>query len=317
MNASKMKVNEEKKVITWYEIVGIVVVFAISLYVLFPEKSIKYYVSKDSKNIQLTILYLESLVKLNPKNKDFKMLLLDYYVKNNMFDRATAFIKNLDEGSTLLNDYAFLLSSYQIYKNLYFADNKSSYRDLSKSFLIKLLSASKTLDEIDFIYQETINMDFQDLRFEALKSLLKLTKDKKYLSEFSDLYQQSLNHSDYDLALKTLDILYNLTNDTDWINKKIDILLNYQKDADSASVLLLELFEKTGNSSFFEKVLNILIWNKKTEKAAELLNKYTDYFIKINDTNMLTYFLKYYLSQGDVESARTLSLKILNGMNGI
>ncbi|MDK2793133.1 MAG: hypothetical protein PWQ25_1996 [Deferribacteres bacterium] len=312
-----MKINEGKKVINWYEIVGIILVFAISLYILFPEKSIKYYISKDSKNIQLTILYLEPLVKLNPKNKDFKMLLLDYYVKNNMFDKATNFIKNLGKDEALLNDYAFLLSSYQIYKNLYFADKNISYKDLSKSFLIKLLSASKTIDEIDFIYQETINMDFQDLRFEALKLLMHLTKDKKYLPEFKDLYQQSLNHNDYDLALKTLDTLYALTNNTDWINKKINVLLTYKKDVDTACNLLLELFEKTGNSSFFEKVLNILIWNKKVEKAEDLIRKYSDYFIKVNDTNMLTYFLRFYLSQGDIESARKLSLKIMKGMNGI
>lgn len=315
MNVNRSNIEEKKAVITWYEILGIIIVFAISLYILFPEKMIHQLILKDSKNIELTIKYLESLISLNPKDKKLKLLLLDYYVKNNMLENAENYITSLINDEDFKNDYQFNFNIYNLYKKLYFDKNSEKYKKLAKKQLKKLLMIATSKQNYQKIYKESLNMNFVDIRYESLQSLFKLTKDKKFLAEFEDLYKQALNNLDFDLAIKTADTLYQITNDIKWVEKKSEIYLNFEKDITSVSKTLLLLFEKTHDKKYFKKLLNILIWKDRKEIAIKLIDKYTNYFISKNDTEMLIFFLKFYLSEGLTDRANKLSVKILNKMD--
>jgi tetratricopeptide (TPR) repeat protein len=297
---------EEKKVITFWELLGIVVLFLGILYILFPKGTLEKYVLSETKNYELAVKYLETLTKAYPDLKEFQIVLLRFYIKSGNLEKAAQKLEQLE--INYKNDFEFNLTAYNLYKNFYFKTKNKIYLEKAKLYLTKILKISPNLKTYEFAYKESTQMSFQDIRFKILKKLINLKPSKEYLLE---LYNLSIYYKDYKTAEYALNKLYQMDKNYKWLEKKAELYLYVKKDINKAVDIYLQLFKITKKSKYFLKSFYLLIWNKKYNEALKLAKAYENYFLYTKDKTVLKRILKFYLERGKLNYARDLSLKIL------
>ncbi|RMA97663.1 tetratricopeptide repeat protein [Hydrogenothermus marinus] len=314
MSATK-EILENKKVISKYELLAIIILFITILIILFPKGKLETMIDMETSNYEVSIKYLESLSKAYPKHAFFKIALLRFYLKTGKLKKAENLIENCQKNKQCIGNIGFIKNSYFVYKNLYFKSKNKKYLIEAKKYLSLILKLNPTETNYEFVLNESKSMNFVDLSYKTLKKLVKINPKKEYLK---DLLNISLYYKDYKAALNILDILYKKEKNIKYLEKKAQIY-EYLKHSEKAKDIYLTLFKITKNENvktkYFLKAVYILLWNKKYKEAINIAKRYENYFLKTRNRLALKKILDIYLQTGNLKLARILSLKILKVIN--
>ena len=302
---------EGRKVVTKWELLGIIVVFLVILYALFPKGKLEGYLLSENKNYDLAIRYLETLIKSYPQLKEFKIALLKFYIKKGNFEKALKLMEEM-KNDEYYNSLNFDKIAYGFYKYLYFKTKNKKYLKIARNYLNRLLTLSASAENYEYVYNELVKLNLPDLQYKALKKLVKVNPSKNYLI---NLFNLAIYYKDYKTALSSLDKLYSIDKDRHWLEKKADIYLFVKKDVNKAVKVYLILFKTVKKeklkTKYFLKAFYLLIWNRKYNLAKKISKKYENYFLYTRNKTVLKRILKFYLERGDLSLARNLSLKIM------
>jgi hypothetical protein len=158
------------------EIIGVIVVFSLVLYLLFPKGDIESLFEGESENTNLSINYLESVLLYHPNNAKLQMILIKNY------HRAGEITKALELTTKLIGEVEDEKLLGELYKREYLLNKDIYFQTDDRTFLEKIREnlydyfgyASGEDGEIDYMFflGEATNMDFPDLQYIALVGLM-------------------------------------------------------------------------------------------------------------------------------------------------
>ncbi len=241
MSLSVNNRDSSTSILSFKEIIGIVIVFSLMLYLLFPKDNIDEIIEQKGKNTNLSINYLESMLLYYPDNIKLQMILLNNYTSANKREKAFALINKLlsqtDDKEVLTE---VLKTEYILLKERYFKKKDKKLRAEIKDKLYKYFEFTKGNRDYMFFLTEASQMDFRKLKYISLKGLI----------------QQKPEIVDYNLEKE----LYYLA-----------LSLGYKKEA--TNYLLKLTTYSNVDRDFKDNALSIMLQDKKYKEAIALSTK--------------------------------------------
>jgi len=253
------------------EIIGIVFVFSMVLYLLFPKDNIEQIIETKGKNTNLSINYLESMLLFYPDNKKLKMILIKNYDYAGEIQKALSLANELiletEDKKTLGELYK---TQYSLMKEIYFQTNDKELLPKIREKLYDCFGYST--DDIDymFFFAESSQMDFLDLKYISIIGLMEdqpelidygFEKEAFYIA--SNLGYKREAHSHLLKLLEYDDITKQLK--TYALNSLIEFK-EFEKATLLATSLLLESRDQDEIVSFFNLALYAINQNKDSTK---------------------------------------------------
>lgn len=342
--------SEHKKsyVITYKELVFTFIVFSVILLVLYPKDLLKEQILSEKSNYDLSILYLNNLLKHDPENESLMLILAEQSLRSGKKDLSLRLLGLLLKSENVEHRNKATLLSYELNKEDYYylqdekqkAEQKKKLREL---FLTIVTKQMYTEDKIDQWYNESIFLGQDRFMYFFLQKKLLLeptnvellenayylsiklhrTQDsQKYIEMLSkydperkdkwviDEYYMLINYKKYTQAEKLL--LEHENDSPRWKNRLADFYLS-QKEYAKASDVYIELSKESSTysekRSYFYKAVRALQSGNKLYESARLAKRYEAYYM--NDPEVRKFLLKLYLATGSLDKASVLSKKIL------
>jgi len=253
--------------------------------ILFPMGKIEelIYTAPDF-NIELSEIYLQNLIKVNP-DVMLKLAIVERYIKTGKMDTAYQVLTSLKNIRNIKVRAQSLALMYEILKWKYnWADTEQQKRQIKRELnrcLSRWIVVNQDPKVLRKIFEELISMEMPDLATKVAKKifLLKGVKDYKILRKLSYSY---LWKGKYKKAISLMEEIIYTCNDLKM--KKI----------------------------VFKEMLRILLWNKDYQDLKEILLKDAPIFSR--DEDMTFFCLKIALSTGDPYFTRKLLLRILESI---
>ena len=182
MHSSVNNHDTSTSILSIRELLGVIVVFALVLYLLFPKDDIESLIEGNEENTNLSINYLESMLLYYPDNIKLKMILIKNYDYAGETDKALALNQELINST---NDRALLI---KLYKTQYLLEKDNYFKSEDKELLERL--KERLLDYYDytvnnrdylFFFAEATNINYRYLKY---KSLLHLMKEQPELIDY-------------------------------------------------------------------------------------------------------------------------------------
>jgi hypothetical protein len=338
-------------VATYKEIIIGFIVFCIILLVLYPKEQLTKEVLQESSNYDLSILYLENMLKNDPSNEALMLSLAKQAFKAGKKDLSYRLLKLLKNSHKQeIRENAYLLS-YQIAKEDYFylkkAEKKTAlhrkYKELQELFHTIIAQHYYKETQIQQLYQESYFLhDTTNEYFLVQKLLQKHPNDIKLLS---DAFYLSVKTNNYEKAMHYLNTLALLDkkHHNKWLDERYYLLAKHYSYKETESFLL----QHAQNSAYWEKKLvSFYLGHKQYKKVAQLyMNRfrhtshhkqqlqlwlqaietlraggYTKDALRLgyryenyffHDKKARIALLKLYISANDLKKAKQLSKKIL------
>ncbi len=241
MSLSVNNNDSSTSILSFKEIIGIVIVFSLMLYLLFPKDNIDEIIEQKGKNTNLSINYLESMLLYYPDNIKLQMILLNNYTSANKKKKAFALIDKIlskTEDKKILEEV--LKIEYTLLKDNYFKKKDKKLLAKIKNKLYKYFEFTKDNRDYMFFLTEASQMDFRKLKYISLKGLIK---------QKPELIDYNLEKELYYLALS----------------------LGYKKEANSY-LLKLSTYSNV-DKDFKDNALSVMLQNKKYKEAIDLSTK--------------------------------------------
>ena len=349
-----MSYVDEKKVFvaSYKEIVLIFVTFSVILFMLYPKDLLKHLILKETSNYDLSMLYLNNMLKQDPSNESLMLMLADQSLRSGKRDLAYRLLKLLlNSKQPQMKERATLLS-YQLAKQDYYfvADEKKKLqikKDMTSLFINIVKNRYYTNKTLDDLYKESLFLDLKNYSYYLLqekiasnKNDIKLLTDAYYLADSTHKDDSALAYlhllevkdkvnkdkwfyNEYYYYMKKGDteeaqslLLKNAKNSALW-NEELAKFYLSQKQQKKASQIYMELYNDADNATdkkeFFIEALRSLQAGNYMKEAADLGYQYESVYIK--DANVRVFLLKLYLAAGDLQKATKLSKRILT--NGV
>ncbi len=339
--------NKRIEVVSYIEAVLVFCIFAFVLYVLYPKDMLEKQVLSESKNYDLTAIYLENMLRLEPENKELTTALIEASIKNGKFDLALKMIAVLEKESFDIPGEILISYRFEALKAKYFSTNEKRFQKETISQLQTLLNEviedkhymSETLE-----YWYTGAREFS-LNKQALFFLYKLLEEEEtalwlkecfYLS--SDIKDEKMQES----CLKRLrqidashynewtQTAYYLAVEAGEIERAIVLLKEMAsksvkwrmelakfyielKDYKKASSEYMVLYKGSSSASdkkkYLLKALKSLQYGSLMDEAVVLARKYEALYYR--DKEMSGVFIRLYLAGNKLEDAKRVSIKRL------
>jgi len=338
--------KKPKEVATNREILFIFLIFLFVFYVIYPEKMLQKQVLSEKSNYELTGVYLENMLRLDPGNTKLMYAAAKVSLEQGNLDLSEKLLQVLqksDDSSIQkkLEKLEYRLIELQItysHDPIYITKKKKILSKIivrveqkqlfeKKDALIwyrRALALSQNKVALSFMEALSDSNDPSDLeqcvymmiqpenRYKRIECAEKLShfdgkSTKKWLVAAWTLYTQEGNYN------KAIEILERLVKIDPSYN---DILAETRRAAGKfveSSNLYILLYR---NSSSYErkkeyllKAIFALSSGKLNHKAVSLVQKYEINYI--NDDEMLQKLIKLYLSMDELEAARILTLKMM------
>ena len=298
------------------ELLGIIMVFSLMLYLLFPKDNIDQILEGRGKNTKLSINYLESMLLYYPENRRVKMLLIENYTYARKYTKAlemnNQLIPTTKDRETLKKLYK---NQYILMKELYFqSDNEYLLRGV-KEKLYKYFLFTKGERDYTFFFAESTQLDFQKLKYVSLKGFLKEKPElRNYLLE-KDAFSQALA---LDLKDEAYKYLLNLLNYKE-VSKEIEryalsLFLEkkeYQKAQKLATKFFLNATKREEQIKYFNIALGMIINAKGENSAQEVIALIALYQKNIRlESSDIKFLIKALLQIGDLEGASKFAVKV-------
>lgn len=340
--------DERAYVATYKEIILMFITFSIILFVLYPKDMLKNQILIEDKNYDLSIIYLQNMLKHDPANESLMLLLAEKSLQSGKRDLAYRLLKLLlSSKNNKINKSAHLLSYRLAKEDYYFVNDEASKRKIKKDLTTLFIDIIKnkyytdrTLDEL---YQESLFLNLKNYSYSLLKE--KTLYHSNNIGLLSDAYYQadalgneretihflhmlqlqdtknrdkwSLNEYYYlikkhEYAAAEVLLKENSKNSSMWGEQLAEFYLA-RKNYTGASNIYMQLFNKSKESSdkqlYFIKALKALQAGNYLKEASALGYQYESSFFNVPAIRI--FLLKLYLATGDLQKAHHLSKKIL------
>jgi hypothetical protein len=347
---SSSHATKKTEVVTYLEALSIFFVFVFILYILYPKDMLYKQVLSESSNYDLTAVYLENMIRLEPENKTLILALIRTSAKMGKHDLSLKMIEALgkDADESLLKE--LVTYRFEALKTKYFSTNEKQFQDEVKNemtLFLQTLIKEENFDEERTEYWYTTAREFSLHRpaLFFLSQLLQREKKAKWLEECfylsGDLDDRKMQKECLN-ALKSIDAehfekwmqrAYYLAAQEGEQERAISLLKEMIKGSDSwqqelakyylqlkeykkASAQYILLYEKTKNyrdkKNYLIRALESLQYGSLMEEAAALARKYDALYYK--DKEMSKFLISLYLAAGKLDDAKRISIERLKYM---
>jgi len=349
-----MQTVQSKKpyVATYKEIIIGFTSFSLVLILLYPKDMLQEQILSESTNYDLSILYLQNMLKRDPHNETLLLALAQQSIKANKKDfdyKVLELLKNSKKQD--IKSQAYILS-YEIAKQNYiYLKTQKQYKKLPQAhkeihqifntIITNHFYAQKNMSKL---YQEAVFLQDTKNQYILLKQILK--NEPKNKQHLQSAYYLAYKLHKYDEALAYLDTLNRLDteNKHKWHDEKYYIIIK----AYSLDEAEFHLKKEAKRSQYWQKrLISFYLDHKQYKKATkiyiQILQKSSSFQQKkslwmqaiqtlrdvnnnqdalklahtyenyfFRDQKTRVYLLKLYLALNDLQSANKLSKKILN-----
>lgn len=139
--------NDEKDLISNFEIFGIIILFSFVLFILFPGERILDYALNEKNNTELSELYLKNIYEKYPRKLDIFFILVELYIKNNKINEAKKLLSNISFKDENINFKIQLLNI----KLKMMEENENFIEDIYNFFITNARKFS--INETKIIYE--------------------------------------------------------------------------------------------------------------------------------------------------------------------
>ncbi|MGC9350750.1 MAG: tetratricopeptide repeat protein [Sulfurovum sp.] len=340
-------IDEKVYAVTYKELIFTLVVFIIILVALYPKGILKDQISADNSNYDLSMAYLNDLLKHSPNDESLKLILLEKYVQAGEINSSLKLSdKLLRSDNEYIRTKAIPLA-YEIKKRKYFSTEdkkvkRSLYMELQNLF--HSIEKTKLYDEKkEKWYKEAVSLQNFPVVYRILKQLLQ--DDPDNIEYLKDAYYLSLKLHKQEDSVHYLNSLekHDTLHSKEWVMKRYDyyirfkdyknaelLLRRYAKDSaemqeklasfylmiqkyEEASDTYLKLYYASQNKllqeHYLTKAIKTLQAGNLLKQAAQLTRQYESKYI--HNVKMRKLFLRIYLAAGELDYAAELSKKIL------
>ncbi len=345
-------VNKEKKyVATYKEILLIFIAFCVVLFVLYPKDFLAKQILNEKDNYDLSMLYLNNMLKNDPDNEALMMTLAKQSLETGKKDLSIKLLELLKHSDNKKVREETYILSYKLLKEDYlYLENRGEIQKLQKVYVklkdlmnLIVLTRIENIEDIRALYNEASFLHDDKNSLKLVKKLLKITPKEVSLNKAAFYLSTQLSKSDEAMYYLDKLILLDADNEQEWIEAKYYLLLgssNYKESEDF-------LINKAKDSIVWrKKLLSFYEYNKEYRSIAQvhmrlfkktkikedqyyhwfkaiyaLRNaKYLDEAIElgleyedyfINNKKARMELLKLYISSNKLDEASNLSKKIL------
>jgi hypothetical protein len=306
---SQFRVNN-KPIITKLELLGLLVLFSLMLVFLFPKDKVTDLIEKESSNYDLSMVYLENLIRSYPENTHYKIMLANLYFKLGKFDKADTLLATLGDSIDKSTQLEVIIQKYFLHRDRYFA--AKSGENLAR--VLALLQQIATLApriKASFLAEQAQLFSQSELFFSSWHHILNMDStidDTKIIKTF-----------DMGLALKEETLAWNFLlyamekiNTLSLIERAAIYQWNQGNYSDSASFyedLMDKTHDKKDLKRHFFKLVQAYRLSKQDDYALATLKKGESIYLN-NDETILE-IVDIYLAMGYLDRAKQLSVKLL------
>lgn len=342
--------NKRIEVVSYLEAAIVFCIFAFILYVLYPKDMLEKQVLSENKNYDLTAIYLENMLRLEPENKELTVALIESSIKSGKFDLALKMIAVLEKESFDLPAEALISYRFEALKVRYFSSNEKRFQKETISQLQMLLT--EVIEDKHYM-PESLEYWYKGAREfsinkEALFFLYKLLekeetslwlkecfylsadiKDEKMqedclvrLRQIDASHYNEWTQTAYYLAVESGKIEQALALLKDMASKSVKwrielakfyVKLKHYKKASSEYMVLYKTSRSASDKKrYLLKALEALQYGSLMDEAAVLARKYEALYYR--DKEMSGVFIRLYLSGNKLEDAKRVSIKRLKYM---
>ena len=336
-------------VITYKELFFTFMIFSIILFVLYPKDSLKEQILSEKSNYDLSMLYLQNLLKNTPEDESLMLILADQSLRSGNADLSLHLLNLLLKSKDQEIKTKATLLTYKLKKMRYFyiKDKKQKVKILQElQGLFSMIYTEKMYkpDAIDKWHDEALFVENDNARYYFLQK--KIQKDSTNISLLSQRYylEKKLSHKEKALVTLRLLVKYDFKHRRKWLMqeyytniankdykdaelilkenlKKDDFYIiklaefyfmqkEYRKSSDTYKIMYKKSKKYTQKRAYFYKLVTSLEAAKNATLTANTIQRYEAYFI--HDKEVRRFMLKKYMAIGKLDYAVSLSKKILN-----
>ena len=314
MYSSVNNTDTSSSILSFKEIIGVIVVFSLVLYLIFPKDNIDKIIEGKSKNRNLSINYLESMLLYYPDSFRIKKILIENYEHTGNLEKALTLTRELLEKNKDKERLTELYKTeYFLLKKLYFQKDDDAVLQEVKKKLYNYFEFMKGARDYTFFFAESMQLDFTKLKYVSLQGFLKERPELMNYDFEKDAFIQALALGYTDEAYGYLLHLVAYPEfEEDLYEYALGRLIEH-KDYKQARVLATNFFLKTKNREerikYFKTALYLILKSSKDVKGSvsELIDAYQrDVDLTSFD---IAFLLKSLLQVGDVHGAGVFSLQ--------
>ena len=312
-----MSVNNQDKsssILSLTEIFGIVIVFSFVLYLLFPKDNIDQIIEGKSKNTNLSINYLESMLLYYPDSYRIKRILIQNYEYAGELEKAlkvnAELLKTTSDKERLLKLYK---AEYLLMKEIYFQKEDKVLLQRVKEKLNNYFEYTKGSRDYTFFFAESTQIDAQKLKYVSLKGFLKERPDLINYDFEKDAFIQALSLGYKDDAYVYLLNLLEYSEFEDELNSyALSVLLEHQ-NYEKVKAIAIKKFLNSKDTQERIKYFNIALhatMNQESDSKKEVLALIKMYE-ESSDFNTfdIHFLIKSLLEVGEVNASSALTQK--------
>jgi len=166
--------DKSSSILSFKEIIGVIFVFSFVLYLIFPKDNIDKIIEGKSKNRNLSINYLESMLLYYPDSFRIKRILIENYEHTGNFKKALTLTKELLKNTKdKAKSGELYKSEYLLLKKLYFHKGSEELLKELKKKLYDYFKFTKGERDYTFFFAESMQLDFTKLKYVSLQGFLK------------------------------------------------------------------------------------------------------------------------------------------------
>lgn len=347
MSMSRFIVNDDlEEVFTNKEIFFISVFFIFILFIFYPGTMLRKQVLIEKSNYELTAVYLENMLRLEPKNVGLLFATVKVSLENGNIDLANRLIEVLKKTPDEKTKKKLSLLHYSLLKIDKERTQNSQELSRIEEKMIKIINqvAKDELFQKEnalIWYREAIVLSqteaallflkplYEDNDPYALEQCIYLATQPKHRNEKLHCVDK-LSNSGGKISKKWLIAAYTLYSEEGDSEKALEIVTSLVKIDPSyydelarvqqvsgkfrESSQTFMLFYKMSDDSkvkknYLIKAIQVLKDGKLNSDAVALAQKYEDHYL--HDSAMIQKLIKFYLSMGELEAAKKLSIKLL------
>ncbi len=289
------------------EIVGIIVIFSLVLYLVFPKENIDEILEGEGGNTNLSINYLESMLLYYPNSVKLKRILIRNYddagKKRKALALTTKLIIEVEDTEILAELYK---REYLLNKDIYFqTGDKTLLPKIEKKLYDYFGYAYDEKGGIDYMFflAEATQMDFPNLKYIALDGLMKQSPKLADYALEKEMFTLALSLNDRAKAYKYLLRLLEYNEmERELKVYAVGFLLEY-KEYKRAKELSTWLFLHSKNREDIVNYFNIALYTTKGDinSTREIISLYKNSReLKASDIQII---LNSLLQIGDIEGA--------------
>ncbi|MCA1980792.1 MAG: hypothetical protein LDL10_04555 [Calditerrivibrio sp.] len=311
----KLHVQKAKPLITYYEIVAITAVFIFILYILYPGDKIRELALRETKNIELTTIYLRQIIKIYPNELENWDRLLSMYIKLSDTKSAYSLINEMEMSNSddIRSRSAYL--KYSLLKQFYFQTKDPKYRDELEALSGRLiLIFNNDTDKLKALYSDYLSFGMPHISKEYARSLYLYYRDKnsaEFKTWLLEYYKQSLAVNDLKSIKESLILLVTIFPDNIKLRMDLaEIYISYG-ELDNAITLYKEILGRlpyAEKKNYVMKISQLYQLKGDKDSAADILRDYEMLFDSYADKKLL---IRLYLGLNRLDYAKDYAKKVI------